>query len=55
MAMPRRAPIHTTLTRMTRIPRAGGVTALTRLAGLTSLARVISMVRLTGKSRPEGL
>ena len=55
VARVKRAHILPKLTRMSRLPRFGRLTGLTSLDILTILTRVISMERLTGKDRQDGL
>ena len=50
-----RMPILPAMTRLTRLPRLGRLTGLALLDILIILTRVISMERLNGKDRQEGL
>ena len=50
-----RIPILPTMTRMARLPRLGRPSGLAFLDRMTLLTRVISIGRLNGKDRQEGL
>ena len=50
-----RIPILPTATRLTRLPRVGRLNGLTFLDRMAILTSVISMERLNGKDRQEGL